>query len=147
MPHRLFNPHGSALVERAPGLLIAHMHGDWNAEMRSLIAEQMKAHVPALNAAGPWCIINHMHDTLVYGPDIYAQTRADYASRPAGSLLRAVAFVIAPHVEGASLLRSRFETLLDGIITSRVFADAGSARAWAQAQLLGPPAEAQDAGN
>jgi len=147
MPHPLFNPHGSALVERAPGLLIAHMHGDWNAEMRSLIAEQMKTHVPALNAAGPWCIINHMHDTLVYGPDIYAQTRADYASRPAGSHLRAVAFVIAPHVEGASLLRSRFETLLDGVITSEVFADANSAKTWALAQLQVPPAEAQDAGN
>ena len=147
MPHRLFNPHGAALVERAPGLLIAHMHGDWNSEMRSLIAEQMKTHVPGLNAAGPWCIINHMHDTLVYGPDIYAQTRADYASRPAGSHLRAVAFVIAPHVEGASLLRSRFETLLDGVIPSRVFTDIGSAKAWAQAQLRHPPGGVPGAGN
>lgn len=135
MTHHLFTPHGSALVERAPGLLIAHMHGDWNAEMRNLIAEQMKSHGPALNAAGPWCIINHMHDTLVFGPDIYSQTRADYANRSKDSLLQAVAFVIAPHVEGASLLRSRFETLLDGVICSKVFPDAVSAQAWALSQL------------
>lgn len=147
MSHHLFNPHGSALVEYAPGLLIAHMHGDWNAEMRHLIARQMRDYVPALNAAGPWCIINHMHDTLVYGPDIYTQTRADYANRPPDSKLRAVAFVIAPHVEGASLLRSRFETLLDGIITSKVFTDALGARAWAVAQLQVPSNESGNNAN
>ncbi|CAM8663907.1 hypothetical protein MCEMIEM13_01990 [Comamonadaceae bacterium] len=119
-------------------MLIAHMHGDWNAEMRTLIAGQLKAQVPALNAAGPWGIVNHLHDTLVFGPDIYAQTRADYANRPADSNLRAVAFVIAPHVEGASLLRNRFETLLDGVITSRVFSDSQSAKLWMQEQLQQP---------
>ncbi|BDT71956.1 hypothetical protein os4_14840 [Comamonadaceae bacterium OS-4] len=135
------------MVEIAPGMLIAHMHGDWNAEMRALIAAQMKAQVPTLNAAGPWGIINHMHDTLVYGPDIYAQTRADYANRPAGSRLRAVAFVIAPHVEGASLLRSRFENLLDGVIASGVFADSQSAKDWIQTQLHAPDTAGPDAGN
>lgn len=143
----LFNPHGSALVELAPGMLIVHMHGDWNAEMRTLIAAQMKEHVTALNSAGPWGIINHMHDTLVYGQDIYAQTRADYANRPAGSRLKAVAFVIAPHVEGASLLRSRFDTLLDGVIASRVFTDSQSAKDWIQTQLQLPDTAGPDAGN
>ena len=128
-------------------MLIAHMHGDWNAEMRALIAAQMKAQVPTLNAAGPWGIINHMHDTLVYGPEIYAQTRADYANRPSGSRLKAVAFVIAPHVEGASLLRSRFDTLLDGVIASRVFSDSQSAKDWIQTQLQLPDTAGTDARN
>ena len=128
-------------------MLIAHMHGDWNAEMRALVAERMKEHVAALNAMGPWGIINHMHDTLVFGPEIYAQTRADYANRPPGSRLRAVAFVIAPHVEGASLLRRRFDTLLDGVIASRVFTDSQSAKDWIQTQLQLPDTAGPDAGN
>jgi hypothetical protein len=147
MPHHPFRPHGSALVELAPGMLISHMHGDWNAEMQAQIAKEMRAHATHLNAAGPWGIINHMHDTLVYGPDIYTKSRADYANRPAGSRLRAVAFVIAPHVEGASLLRARFETLLDGVIASRVFSDSASAKEWILAQLQLPPTEDADTGN
>ncbi len=58
-----------------------------------------------------------------------------------------MAFVIAPHVEGASLLRRRFDTLLDGIIASRVFADSQSAKDWIQTQLQLPDTPGPDAGN
>jgi hypothetical protein len=113
------------------------MRGDWNAEMRRLVAQQMMEHVPALRELGPWGVINHLHDTLVYSEEIYAQTREDYAARPPHSLLRAVAFVIDPRVEGARLLQHRFEGLLKGVITAGVFSDAGSAEAWMQQQLAG----------
>ena len=77
--------------------------------MRSQTAQEMLQHVPALNAAGPWGIINHLHDTLVYSEEIYAHTRQDYANRPPESKLRAVAFVIGPKVEGAGLLKPKFK--------------------------------------
>ena len=112
-----------------------HLHGDWNAEMRALAAQQMLQHAPALNAAGPWGIINLLHDTLVYSEEVYAHTRQGYAQRGPHSQLAAVAFVIGPHVEGARLLKPRFETLLEGVIASRVFADRESAHLWMQQQL------------
>lgn len=130
-----FRPHGTALVELSGAILTVHMHGDWNAEMRSQTSLQMRKYAPALNAAGPWAICNILHDTLVYSEALYVSARQDYASRPAESRLQAVAFVIAPHVEGASLLGPRYQTLLDGVIDARVFQDPQSAHLWLQEQL------------
>jgi len=130
-----FRPHGAAQVELSDAILTVHMRGDWNPEMRSQTAQQMMQHVAALNAAGPWGIINHLHDTLVYSEAVYAHTRQDYAARPPQSLLRAVAFVIGPNVEGALLLKPRFEALLEGVIEARVFADSNDARQWMLQQL------------
>jgi hypothetical protein len=135
MANPLFRPHGSTQVEVSDATLIVHMHGHWNTEMRSQTALEMLQHAPGLNAAGPWGIINLLHDTLVYSEAVYANTRQDYADRPASSLLRAVAFVIEPGVEGALLLRPRFETLLRGVIESQVFADLASAKTWMRQQL------------
>ncbi len=131
----LFRPHGSAEVELSGAILTVHMRGDWNAEMRAQANAAMMAHVPALNAAGPWGIINCLHDTLVYSEDIYTSTRQAYAARPAQSKLAAVAFVIGPQLDGALLMRPRFETLLDGIITARVLGNYAEALQWMQAQL------------
>jgi len=135
MNSALFKPHGSAQVELSGGILTVHMRGDWNSEMRVQAGKTMMKHVPALNANGPWCILNYLHDTLIYGDDIYASTRQAYAERSPNSRLAAVAFVIGPKVEGVSLMRSRFEKLLDGIIPARVFADHGEAVAWLQTHL------------
>ena len=93
--------------------------------------------VQALNAAGPWGIIHVLHDTLIYSEEIFSTSRQDYATRPAASRLAAVAFVIDPQVEGAQLLRYRFENLLDGIIPSGVFADLPSAQSWVQQMIAG----------
>ena len=106
--------------------------------MRSQTAQKMMQHVPALNAIGPWGIINHLHDTLVYSEEVYAHTRQDYASRPPESKLRAVAFVIGPKVEGAGLLKPKFKALLEGVIEAKVFPDSESARLWMQQQLGQP---------
>lgn len=138
MKSSLFKPHGSAKVELSGQILIVHMRGDWNAEMRAEAGKTMMAHAPALNAAGPWGILNYLHDTLVYCDEIYTTTRQAYAARPASSRLRAVAFVMGPKVDGASLMRSRFENLLDGVITSRVFEDNAQAQQWLLAQLEAP---------
>lgn len=135
MPPPVFRPHGAAQVERSGSILTVHMRGDWNAEMRSMVAQEMMEHVPALNSLGPWGIINHLHDTLVYSKAVYAQTREDYAARPPQSLLRAVAFVIDPGVEGARLLKPRFENLLEGVIEARVFSESASAQQWMLQQL------------
>ena len=62
----LFRPHGAAQVELSDAILTVHMRGDWNAEMRNQTAQQMRQYAPGLNAAGPWAIINHLHDTLVF---------------------------------------------------------------------------------
>jgi hypothetical protein len=133
-----FKPHGSAQVELSGAILTVHMRGDWNAEMRAQAGQAMMEHVPTLNAAGPWGIINILHDTLVYSEDIYANTRQAYAARPPTSRLAAVAFVIGPQVEAASLMRPRFENLLDGIIAAHVFANHAEALQWMQAQLKTP---------
>ena len=130
-----FRPHGTALVELSDAILTVHMRGDWNAEMRSQTSQQMRQYATALNAAGPWAICNILHDTLVYSEALYTSARQDYASRPAASRLQAVAFVIGPAVEGATLLKPRFETLLDGVIDARVFADTEGARQWLLQQL------------
>jgi hypothetical protein len=130
-----FRPHGLAQCEQADSILTVHIHGDWNTEMRSQTAQKMLQFVPALNASGPWGIINHLHDTLVYSEEIYAHTRQDYAARPPESNLRAVAFVIGPDVEGAGLLKPKFKALLDGVIAAQVFADYESARDWMLGQL------------
>lgn len=135
MKSSLFKPHGSAKVELSGQILIVHMRGDWNAEMRAEAGKAMMEHVPTLNAAGPWGILNYLHDTLVYCDDIFAGTRQAYAARPPTSRLTAVAFVIGPHVDGALLMRSRFENLLDSIIMSRVFVDHAEAQQWLQTQL------------
>ena len=139
MKSSIFKPHGSAQVELSGAILTVHMRGDWNAEMRAEAGQRMMAHVPALNAGGPWGIVNYLHDTLVYCDDIFTETRQAYAARPPGSELTAVAFVIGPEVSGALLMRSRFENLLDGIITARVFVDYAEAQQWLQEQLQIPP--------
>ena len=125
-----FQPHGTAQLESADAILTVHMRGDWNLEMISQTTPQMRQHAAKLNAAGPWGIINHLHDTLVYSEAVYAKTRQDYAARSPQSKLCAVAFVIGPLVEGSNLLKPRFESLLEGIIDARVFADDASARQW-----------------
>lgn len=131
----LFRPHGSADVELSDNILTVHMRGHWNAEMRTQTAREMMGHVPALNATGPWAIINHLHDTLVYSEEIYTSTRLSYLSRSPESKLAAIAFVVGPEVEGAKLMRPKLETLLDGILNSRVFADPVDARQWLLTQL------------
>lgn len=130
-----FRPHGAVQVELSDAILTVHLRGDWNAEMRSQTAQQMMQYVPTLSASGPWGIINYLHDTLVYSEAVYAHTRQDYAARPPNSQLRAVAFVIGPKVEGARLLKPRFEALLDGVIEARVFSDIDSARQWMLEQI------------
>jgi hypothetical protein len=136
--HPLFQAHGQARVELAGAILTVHMHGDWNTEMRTQTAQEMMAHIPQLNAAGPWGILNVLHDTLVFSERIYAETRRDYAARPPHSQLRAVAFVLSPSAEGARIMASRFEQLLEGVITSKVFTDLGQARSWLSSQLQSP---------
>jgi hypothetical protein len=131
----LFRPHGAAQVELSDAILTVHMRGDWNAEMRNQTAQQMRQYAPGLNAAGPWAILNHLHDTLVFSETLFASARQDYAARSPESRLRAVAFVIGPNVEGASLLKPRYESLLQGIIESRVFSEHDSARQWLLQQL------------
>jgi predicted metal-dependent hydrolase len=133
--HPLFQVHGQAEVELSDAILTVHMRGDWNVEMRSQTAQQMAAHIPALNATGPWAILNVLHDTLVFGEAIYADTRKDYAARPPHSQLRAVAFVLSPQADGARIMAARFERLLEGVITSKVFTNPDQARSWLTAQL------------
>jgi hypothetical protein len=133
--HPLFQAHGQAQVELSDAILTVHMRGDWNAEMRLQTAQEMAAHIPQLNAAGPWAILNVLHDTLVFGEAIYADTRRDYAARPPHSKLRAVAFVLSPQAAGARIMAARFERLLEGVVTSRVFNDPSQARDWLTAQL------------
>lgn len=135
MHNRLFKPHGRVSFDVANQVLTIHMHGHWNLEMRDQASADLSGHVQKLGQAGPWAIVNCLHDTVVYSEEIFAATRKDYASRPAGSQLKAVAFVIAPQVEGAVLLTRRFEKLLDGIIESQVFANVDAAQAWAQSQI------------
>jgi hypothetical protein len=136
--HPLFQAHGQAQVELADAILTVHMRGDWNSEMRTQTAREMMVHMPQLNMAGPWAILNVLHDTLVFGEAIYADTRRDYAARPPESKLRAVAFVLSPTAEGARIMASRFERLLEGVINSKVFSDPGQARSWLKAQLQAP---------
>lgn len=135
MASPLFRPHGSAQVELADAILTVHMRGHWNAEMRNHTAQAMMEYVPTLNATGPWAILNYLHDTLVYSEEIYTSTRQAYASRSPGSQLAAIAFVVGPEVEGASLMRPKLDTLLDGIVTSRVFTNPDDARVWLLTQL------------
>ena len=125
MENQLFRPHGSVQIELSDSIITAQLHGHWNIEMRNQAAQAMIAHVQPLNAAGAWGI----------SEEIFSTTRQDYAARSPSSRLAAVAFVIGPQVEGAHLLHHRFETLLDGIIRSAVFADAATARSWMQQQI------------
>jgi hypothetical protein len=136
--HPLFQAHGQAQVELADAILTVHMHGDWNTEMRTQTAQEMMVHIPQLNATGPWGILNVLHDTLVFSEAIYAETRRDYAARPPHSQLRAVAFVLSPTAEGARIMGSRFERLLEGVVTSKVFTDPSEAHGWLTAQLPSP---------
>jgi len=130
MKSSLFKPHGTAEVEVSDAILTVHMHSTWNIEMRDQTSGQMRGQVTALNAAGPWGIINYLHDTLVYSEEVFAGSRQDYAARPPSSRMVAVAFVIEPGAEGDTLLKHRFETLLEGVITSQVFSDYATARQW-----------------
>ena len=137
MRNSIFKPHGAVQIEVSGSIVTAHMRGHWNIEMRNQAAQAMGEPVQALNAAGPWGIINVLHDTLIYSEEIFSTSRQDYAARPASSRLAAVAFVIDPQVEGAQLLCYRFENLLDGIIPSGVFADLPSAQSWVQQMIAG----------
>jgi hypothetical protein len=132
-----FQPHGKVLIESSDAILTIHMRGDWNLEMIRQTTPQMRQHAAQLNEEGPWGILNHLHDTLVYSEAVYAQTRQDYAARSPQSTLCAVAFVIGPLVEGANLLKPRFESLLHGIIDAKVFADDTSARQWLHQKISG----------
>jgi hypothetical protein len=46
-----------------------------------------------------------------------------------------VAFVLSPQAAGARIMAARFERLLEGVVTSRVFNDPSQARDWLTAQL------------
>lgn len=135
MTNAAFQPHGSAHVTVDGQVMTVHLRGDWNAEMRAQTAQEMMQLVPSLQANGAWGIVNVMHDTLIYSESIYAQTRSGYANRSPQSQLCAVAFVIGPRVEGASLLRPRFESLLQGILPCAVFSTQEQALVWMQMQL------------
>lgn len=135
MSNSAFRPHGSADVLVQGQTMVVQLRGNWNAEMRTQAAQEMVQLVPALQAHGPWGIVNVMHDTLIYSESIYEQTRASYENRSLQSRLCAVAFVIGAQVEGASLLRPRFERLLDGIISSTVCPTLAEALDWVQAQV------------
>lgn len=138
-----FKRHGHAVVEVAGPIVTVHMRGNWNLEMRDHTALELKAEAQALNAVGPWGIINHLHDTLAYSDVFFARSRADYAARSPSSRLAAVAFVIAPALPGAVLLREKFEALLTGVIESAVFSTHTDATQWLLARIKASAAKAE----
>ena len=135
MVEPIFRPHGASHIVLSGATLVVHIYGHWNAEMRLQVAKEMQAYAPDLSAVGPWGIINFLHDTVVFSDEIYTRTRQDYASRPITSGLKAVAFVIEDGVEGAMLMRPRFQSLLQGVIAAQTFVDLDSAQAWMDQQL------------
>ena len=135
MVNSVFRPHGTTQIVLSGATLVVHMHGHWNVEMRQQAAEEMQTYIAGLNADGPWGIINFLHDTVIFSDEIYTQTRQGYASRSINSNLKAVAFVFEDGVEGAALMRPRFQSLLQDVITAQMFTDLASAQAWMDQQL------------
>ena len=131
MPHELFRPHGQyqAVVE---GLfLIATVSGSWNIEMHQECGRQSQPLVEQLEATGkPWGSIVILTDTMVSSLDVIKAGRQVVAENKGRSRLLALAWVIAPDVEGYALLLPTYRAMYEGLLVSAVFPSVEPAKVW-----------------
>lgn len=125
-----FNEHGTYNVRVEGRILVSTADGSWNIEMWRHSQEQTVPLVQALAASGSWTILTIISSSLVCPPEVLSAGAS--ACRDATGIpgLVGAAWAIPEDVEGRTLLIDHYESMFDGRVPSRIFADEASARSW-----------------
>jgi hypothetical protein len=118
----IFRPHGSMNAYISGSVLIAEVSGSWNIQMHQKSSNQSRPLVEQLEAAGrPWGVVTVLTDSAVSSLEVFEAGRKSVEEMEGTTKLVALAWVIPPDVEGAKVLRYRYEAMYNGLLESGVF--------------------------
>ena len=137
MNRQIFPPHGDMDTYVQGQVLVVHVYGSWNMEMRQQSSRRTAPLITQLQAHGAWGNVVVVHDTLVSGLELFESGRKSVEAIRATGQLRAMAWVIDPSVEGYGLLLGRYRDIYKDLIPCEVFGDLPSALQWVEGQLAG----------
>ncbi|WMW80856.1 hypothetical protein RF679_00910 [Undibacterium cyanobacteriorum] len=120
-------------------ILISYVRGSWTMAQFQANHEYSQSFVRQLNDTGDWASLVVIEDTLVSCIDVLEAGRNAIPTNPDCSHLKALAWVIAPEIEGYVLLRARYRAIFEGILPNQIFSAIDEAKAWLQAQLSATP--------
>ena len=136
-PEKIFRPHGEFDAKIDGAMLIVTVSGSWNIEMHQESSRRSQPLVEALEAQGRWGCIVVVTDTLVSSLEVFRAGRKAVEDARGVSRLEALAWVIAPDVEGYTLFLPHYRNLYAGLLDSDIFGTLDEARGWMQARLGG----------
>lgn len=135
----IFKPHGSFKAHVQGRVLIAHCRGSWNIEMHQEQGRQSQALVETLEQGGNWGSVVVVHDSLVSSLAVLEAGRLAVENMPSPRKLVALAWVIAPTVEGYSLLKGRYARMYEGLLQTRTFDNEAGAVYWIEKMITEAP--------
>ena len=129
-----FAPHGLVEISFVGDILLYTATGPFNKELVDSLAVAQTEILTAADHPGPWVSVSLMRNSLLASPEAFAQYNAMmHAAKPARCIPLASAYVVAPDVEGRTLMLPKYAA----IHTSsgrlfRSFDHLDDALAWAQ---------------
>lgn len=134
-PHPIFRPHGDYAAQIDGAMLIVTVSGSWNIEMHQESNRLAQPYVEQLEKQGPWGCIVVVTDTLVSSLEVFRAGRKAVEDARGASRLKALAWVIAPDVEGYTLFLPHYRHLYAGLLDSDIFGTLDEARRWMKPRL------------
>lgn len=132
-----FAPHGRVNMRFEDDILFYDATGPFNIELVESLAVAQKDILIAANPQGPWVSVSTMRGSMLASPDAFARySEIMQTQRPAECTPLASAYVVAPDVEGRSLMLPKYEAI--HIASGRVFqsfTQLDDALAWARSLI------------
>lgn len=139
-----FTPHGSFRLHRDGQLIVVEAAGPWNLELIQRYAAEVLPVVHEIARDGPWAAVVLVKDSVLFTNEAAEALREAGFRTAKGAGRVAVAYVIPPEVEGASLAPTFIRRIYEGLTPWAIFTDLPPAMAWLAERLAAytPAAEA-----
>lgn len=118
--HSRFAPHGRVTMRFDGDILFYDAIGPFNIELVDSLAIAQRDILMAANPQEPWVSVSIMRGSMLASPDAFARySEIMHSPRSAQFTPLASAYVVAPDVEGRSLMLPKYEAI--HIASGRVF--------------------------
>lgn len=134
-----FPLHGRVQIQGEWPFLLNVAEGPFNKELVQALGQLLAAHIPALQAQGPWVLLAVIgYSTLATDEALSTFTGLLQQLVASGMAPRAVAHVTAPEVEGAGLMDEAMARCFEVAgIAFAGFREEAPARRWLESRLAG----------
>jgi hypothetical protein len=130
-----FKAHGAFNLHRDGQVIVIEAAGPWNLELIRQYAHDVLPVTREVAAGGPWGAVVVVRNSVLFTTEA-AQSLREAGFRTAKASGRiAVAYVIAPEVEGALLAPDILRRIYDGLNTWAIFTDLDAAMDWLRGQI------------